>query len=376
MPPITAAPSTKAKKAGSGIDEILRSRLTTGIWAPNDRLPTEKELAREFNVCKATVQRHLLQLQKEGLIWGHRGKGRFVTGPGQRRRTNNIGVVLFDSRHMTNPATSEMVAAVGAVAAEVKRSIRIFVGNELPVGQADAEGHLPGDAGFLGPLGTLGVDGLIILTQRIPTDAIRQLANLVPVVSSSLVPLPNVSCVVMDVASGTFDAARHLLDLGHRRIAMIEKDLHDSFGRASREGARLAMKGVAGVGPDALQIATPTDFTPEEGYRLAKEFLAQPNRPTAIICGDHLIAEGVLQACEELGLKVPDDLSVVACNSILADRRPVSITSVSFDRAGVGSRLCRRLLELIEQPERQFEPEYVTSQLLIRQSTGAPPKTA
>jgi len=276
---------------------------------------------------------------------------------------------------MTNPATSELVAAVGAVAAEVKLSIRVFVGNDLPVGQADAESHLPGEAGFLGPLATLGVDGLIILTQRIPTDAIRQLANLVPVVSSSLVPLPNVSCVVMDVASGTFDAARHLLDLGHRRIAMIEKDLHDSFGRASREGARLAMKGVPGIGPDHLQLATPSDFTVEEGYRLAKDFLAQPNRPTAIICGDHLIAQGVLQVCEEKGLNVPDDLSVVACNSILADRKPVSITSVAFDRAGVGSRLCRRLLELIDHPERQFEPEYVPSQLLVRQSTGRAPAT-
>jgi DNA-binding LacI/PurR family transcriptional regulator len=131
------------------------------------------------------------------------------------------------------------------------------------------------------------------------------------------------------------------------------------------------MKGVAA--PDALQIATPADFTQEEGYRLGKEFLEQPNRPTAIICGDHIIANGVLQVCEEKRLDIPGDLSIIANNSVLAERRPVSITSVSFDRTSVGSRLCRRLLELIDQPERQFEPEYVPPHLLVRQSTAAPP---
>src|SRR3954471_18594340 len=94
-----ATPVTKGRKKGSSvIKEILRQRLITGVWRPNDRLPSERDLAAELNVCAATVQRHLRELQNEGLIWGWPGKGRFVTGVGQRPRTGNIGVVLFDSR--------------------------------------------------------------------------------------------------------------------------------------------------------------------------------------------------------------------------------------------------------------------------------------
>ena len=131
-----ASSTSKGRKKGpSVVKEILRQRLLTGVWRPNDRLPSERDLAEELNVCAATVQRHLRELQNEGLIWGWPGKGRFVTGVGQRPRTNTIGVVLFDSRHMANPAMSDVVASIGAVAAEAKRGLRIFIGNELQIGE-------------------------------------------------------------------------------------------------------------------------------------------------------------------------------------------------------------------------------------------------
>src|SRR5512146_3176137 len=98
MPRVPNMPLSKPKSSKGGSSEvghILRQRLVTRYWRPNDRLPTEKELAQELNVCPATIQRHLRELQKEGLIWGRRGKGRFVSGVGQRPRTGNLGVVLF-----------------------------------------------------------------------------------------------------------------------------------------------------------------------------------------------------------------------------------------------------------------------------------------
>jgi len=374
----SATPTLKRQKGGSlGIEEILRQRLVTGIWRPNDRLPTEKQLAEELNVCQATVQRHLRELQKEGLIWGRRGKGRFVSSIGQRPRTGNIGVVLFDSRHMANPAMSETVASVGNVAAEANRGLRIFIGNELAA-RKDTEksppGGSPDEAAFLGSPANMGVDGLIILTQRISPETVRQLAATVPVVCTHMLPFPNITYIVLDMAAGTFDATRYLLDLGHRRIALLTKETSDASGRASREGARLAMGSVSDGDPSqGLQTYTPVEFTEAEGYRLTKELLAQPRRATAIICSDHLMALGVLQAIDEAGLRIPEDMSVISWNNVLLERTPVTITSVCFDRKDAGARFCKRVIECIEHPDRNFEPEYLRPQLVIRQSTGAPP---
>ena len=63
-----ATPAAKGRKRGSSVvKEILRQRLLTGVWRPNDRLPSERDLAVELNVCAATVQKHLRELQNEGL---------------------------------------------------------------------------------------------------------------------------------------------------------------------------------------------------------------------------------------------------------------------------------------------------------------------
>jgi LacI family transcriptional regulator len=121
-----------------------------------------------------------------------------------------------------------------------------------------------------------------------------------------------------------------------------------------------------------LQTYTPVEFTEAEGYRLTKELLVQPRRATAIICSDHLMALGVLQAIDEAGLRIPEDLSVISWNNVLLERTPVSITSVCFDRKDAGARFCKRVIECIEHPDRHFEPEYLRPQLVIRQSTGAP----
>jgi len=366
-------PSSR-RGASSGIDKILRERLAGGVWRPNDRLPTEKELAAELNVCPATVQRHLRELQNEGLIWGQRGKGRFVSGLRQRPRTGNLGVVLFDSRHMANPAMSSIVASVGEVAAEANRSLRIFIGNDLPTGgDSGTSTTVSDDGGFLGTPASLGVDGLIILTQRISPETIRQLAGTMPVVCAHLVAVPNVSCIVLDAAAGAFDATRHLLELGHERIALITKDDSDAFGRAMREGARLAMGTVQAThAENLLQAYAPAEYTKAEGHRLAKELLSQSPRPTSVICCDHEMAAGMLDAFEEAGLSVPEDLSLISWNDVLVNRSPVSITSVVFDRAGAGVRLCRRLLECIDEPDHRFAPEYLRPQLVVRQSTTPP----
>jgi DNA-binding LacI/PurR family transcriptional regulator len=114
--------------------------------------------------------------------------------------------------------------------------------------------------------------------------------------------------------SGGRAATRHLLELGHRRIAMITGPDHVLCCRARQDGYRSAMEG-AGLtaGPDLLEHA---DLSREGGHAAAARLLARPGRPTAIFASNDLQALGVYQAAREAGLRIPDDLSVVGFDDL------------------------------------------------------------
>lgn len=114
---------------------------------------------------------------------------------------------------------------------------------------------------------------------------------------------------------GGRSATQHLIDLGHRRIAMISGPDH-AFCRARRSGYAAAME-AAGltVPPELLML---TQLTREHGSKAARALLALAERPTAIFTANDMQALGVYQAAREAGLTIPDDLSVVGFDDLPA----------------------------------------------------------
>jgi DNA-binding LacI/PurR family transcriptional regulator len=109
-------------------------------------------------------------------------------------------------------------------------------------------------------------------------------------------------------------ATRHLIDLGHQRIAMISGLDHFLCFRARQDGYRAAMdRADLPVGPESVVRAHPTH---EDGYRAATALLTRRDRPTAIFAANDSQALGVYQAARELGLRIPDDLSVVGFDDL------------------------------------------------------------
>ncbi|MBO3752205.1 LacI family DNA-binding transcriptional regulator [Streptosporangiaceae bacterium NEAU-GS5] len=110
-------------------------------------------------------------------------------------------------------------------------------------------------------------------------------------------------------------ATRHLIELGHRRIAMISGPEHIQFCRARLAGYWSAMEAV-GL-PHDTDLVVRTDYlTREEGHAAARALLARTPRPTAIFAGNDLQAIGVYQAAREAGLRIPEDLSVVGFDDL------------------------------------------------------------
>jgi DNA-binding LacI/PurR family transcriptional regulator len=112
---------------------------------------------------------------------------------------------------------------------------------------------------------------------------------------------------------GGYTATRHLLELGHRRIAAIAGAQDVACARARLDGYRAALES-ATIAPQArVRFA---DFLVADGFRAARELLSGPEPPTAIVTGNDLQAVGVYRAARELGLRIPEDLSVVGFDDL------------------------------------------------------------
>jgi DNA-binding LacI/PurR family transcriptional regulator len=171
--------------------------------------------------------------------------------------------------------------------------------------------------------------------------------------------------------SGGLAATRHLLDLGHRRIAMISGPTQWPCCRARLDGYRAAMDG-AGVPVDP-------DLTPvsilyvEGGLRDGAALLRLPEPPTAIFCANDLQALGVYEAARRAGVRIPDDLSVVGFDDLsFTQWSGPPMTTVRQPLVQMGATAARLVVALAggEQPE-QRRLELATS-LIVRESTAPP----
>ena len=207
------------------------------------------------------------------------------------------------------------------------------------------------------------LDGVITVGLRLGAADVEQLLSMkVPLISLGG-RLPGVdSLLVDDLAIGRL-ATDHLLSLGHTRIAHIggerESTLHFHVSRARREGYESAMA-AAGLQP-LPSWSLISDYTVHGGFDAAKSLLADPySRPTAIFCASDEMAIGTILAARELGLRVPEQLSVIG-----VDRHPLGelfgLTTVDQFADEQGKRAADALLARIRAVPSQEEPPAPTT---------------
>ncbi len=218
----------------------------------------------------------------------------------------------------------------------------------------------------------LGVDGLILAGSVPVSPAITDVASKIPTVAVGGIDpgLPHVDVLANDNHLGAALAVRHLLGLGHSRIAHIS-GLPSTAGSRRMQGYEDTMR-LAGRGAHVL-VET-ADMTEEGGYRAAVRLLSHPDRPTAIFAANDLSCVGALSAAAALGVRVPEDLSLVGFdNSALARLRALWLTSVDGTAYAMGQQAARMLLARIEYPEAPGETRLMPPRLEVRGSTGPAP---
>ena len=213
------------------------------------------------------------------------------------------------------------------------------------------------------------VDGLILTTARIgePTP----LPDEGPAVPHVLALRTNGTSFasVGDDHLGAYLASRHLLDLGHRRIGLVAGPPYASSARDRRAGYLGALD-EAGVPADE-SLLVGDSFSMHAGEMAGHALLDRPDRPTAVFAVNDNTAIGVMAAAHALGLRIPEDLSLVGYNDIpVVSRLPVPLTTVRvpFRQIATGA------LDLLNEASADAPPRTLTSAptLIPRRSTASP----
>ncbi|MGV9424784.1 LacI family DNA-binding transcriptional regulator [Streptomyces sp. NPDC003656] len=172
---------------------------------------------------------------------------------------------------------------------------------------------------------------------------------------------------------GGLAATRHLIDLGHTRVGAISGPSRMMCSRARLDGYRAALE-TAGLPVDP-QLIKAGDFHHDSGRRLGLELLRAPDRPTAVFAGNDLQALGLYEAARELGLRVPDDLSIVGFDDLPVARWVgPPLTTVRQPLTEMAEAAARLVLDLgrthVDSAATRVE---LATSLVVRSSTGAPP---
>jgi LacI family xylobiose transport system transcriptional regulator len=217
-----------------------------------------------------------------------------------------------------------------------------------------------------------GVEGIVaIAPQDRAREAVRRSGAAVPVLTLQGGP-DEVNDFGFDQQEGARLAVRHLLELGHRRIAVLSGPADRRCARARLDGARAAMA-AAGTPLDEALVRVGPWFAFEDGVINGQELLRLPDRPTAVVCGNDLQALGVYEAARQAGLRIPDDLSVVGFDDITNSRWcGPAMTTVRQPLVAMGAAAAELALTLAAgQAPAQPRVELATT-LMVRDSTAPP----
>jgi DNA-binding LacI/PurR family transcriptional regulator len=242
------------------------------------------------------------------------------------------------------------------------------------------------------PARDIPLDGAVVYSCDTTSAALGWLKRRgLPLVYVDLAPAVGITSVNVDDRAGAAAAAAHLVDLGHRRIDIVSKNMAGPYGvvvdadaeldvdhHVSRQRMRGWLDTLAAAGLSARAVHQPQS-SEDDACAAADLLLSQDDPPTALLCFSDVMANGVVRAAETRGLRVPVDLSVVGFDdSPLARRMRPALTTVRQPVEEKGHVAAGALTALIAKaksgaPKGRARHLVLPTELVVRDSTAPPP---
>jgi len=338
-------PEVEALPKHERLRAYLLRELDAGRLRPGDALPTEHALASSAGVSRNTVRQALGALERSGLISRVRGRGTFVHGSARERMKSGLdlfALVIPETRGGFYPSLQR---GFHDASTALHNQVLVCDTDNDPFRQADA----------LLQLLDKKVAGVAIVPTTLPVTPAHQIRPLhergVPVVFCHRrvegIQAPLVSFSAHEVGRL---AARALIERGHRRVAFFGAH-RGGFGPLYEQGLREGLRAGGGELPEEfVRFDTTHKITPEHEQFLEEnlaDMLRRPARPTAIYCAFDSQAEVAYLVLNRLGLKVPEDVSLVSFGGAWREgaitRR---LTSVTVDEEELGRNAVQLLHEM------------------------------
>lgn len=348
--------------------EEIKSWLFKEQFLPHDKLPTETQLMDKFNVSRHTIRRAIGDLEVANYLYRIQGGGIFVADWEDKRinqaPTKTIAVL---TTHIADYIFPNIIVGIEKVLSEHSFSLVLAsTHNDVAIERKSLENLL-----------SQSIDGMIIEPTK--SSFSSQNIGMYKNIKKNDIPCLMINStyqdmdfpfLVVDDFKGGYMATEHLLTLGHVKILGI-------FKTDDKQGVN-RMNGFIAAYQQQPSLASPGQFitfqTNEEKKELTdriRTVLTQSNRPTGIVCYNDQIAFLVISIAKELGIAVPDELSVIGYDdSPIAKMLDIKLTTIKHPKEQMGTDAGNMILKLIgSQTSKDIESIVYEPELVKRDST-------
>lgn len=342
-------------------EEILSGRIRAG-----EKLPSENELSRKYGLSRHTVRKALSILENDGYVTAQHGRGTFCSERMiQRHNSKNIAVV---TTYISDYIFPRLIQGID----------RVLAANGYSIILKNTGNSRSAEARVLQELLNKPIDGLIIEPSK--SQILCRHLNLYQMLDQYEIPyiflqgsypqMLNKPHILMDDCKGGYLVTKYLIDTGHQKIAGIFK-ADDSQGAQRHLGYTRALT-EAGIAYDPeLVIWFHTEDRKQKPGLMLKLLLDSGGGFDAVVCYNDQIAIQVMDALNQKGLSVPEDVSVTGYDdSAMAGKGEIGLTTIAHPQERLGELAAELILEKIRKiPESESRVgRLIQPQLIVRES--------
>ena len=331
--------------------------------------PTLEDIAARSGVSLTTVSRVINQshlVSEDATLKVRQAMEELGVEP--KRPKSRTGILLFIVPEFTNPSTDLVLAGAQEEAERMGLGLLVMTVAQYP------ERNKPN----LKVLKQFPFDGVIVTHSELTPERIFELSNRSDfplVVYGRSLDTPHVHCIDIDRDNAYYQATKYLITLGHQRIAFLSGPVEWYISQQRLKAIQRALaEANLALDPDLHRWSVPTI---DEAARIATTVLNLPieKRPTAILGFNDLVAFGAMSAARSLGLRIPDDVSVIGSDDIyLASHTNPPLTSISQPHYRAGQLAVQKISNSLSGAQDDTEGVTMLScPLAVRESTGPCP---
>ncbi len=340
----------------------LKEKILCGQLRSGDRLPSENELSDQYQVSRQTVRKALSILENDGFIYAEHGRGTFCSG--LLRHIGNSKNIAVITTYLSDYIFPRVIGGIDSVLTKEGYSILL----------KNTRNSRSQEARYLEELLSKDIDGIIIEPSK--SQIYCKHINLYQTLDEYKIPyvfiqgcfsqLDDKPYVLMDDCKGGYLITKYLIDTGHKNIVGVFKS-DDIQGQNRHKGYVLALQ-EAGMSYDPDKVVWfYTEDRKVHPYESIRKMVKEKKPMDAIVCYNDQIAVKVIQALEDSGVKVPEEVSVTGYDhSHMAYRTGMHLTTIVHPQEKLGEIAAELLLDLIRNGnhlEREkniwIEPEIV-----------------